>query len=63
MPIDLGQLACIQTLAFFVVGQETGCRIEELGCLNKLRGDQQFTILSGVHNMEEAKRENMLDKI
>ena len=35
---DIGQLTCLQTLPRFIVGQDAGYRIEELGCLNQLRG-------------------------
>nr|XP_023899121.1 putative disease resistance protein RGA1 [Quercus suber] len=35
---DIGQLTCLQTLRCFIVGQDAGHRIEELGCFNQLRG-------------------------
>ncbi|GLT33490.1 hypothetical protein SLA2020_080760 [Shorea laevis] len=38
MPAGIGGLTCLKTLQLFVVGQQKGHQIEELGCLSQLRG-------------------------
>ncbi|KAH0752500.1 hypothetical protein KY285_005648 [Solanum tuberosum] len=53
-PLNLGQLTCLQTLQYFNVGLEKGHRIEELGCLNNLRGELCINELELVHSREEA---------
>ncbi|XP_075653998.1 putative disease resistance protein RGA3 [Castanea sativa] len=62
MPINLGQLTCLQTLPFFFIGQETGHRIEELGCLSQLRGGLKIFNLEHVRDKEEAKAANLVGK-
>ncbi|KAG5582447.1 hypothetical protein H5410_053074 [Solanum commersonii] len=57
MPVNMGQLTCLQTLQIFKVGLEKGCRIEELGCLNNLRGELMIRGLQLVYNREEVKTE------
>ncbi|XP_050241564.1 putative disease resistance protein RGA3 isoform X2 [Quercus robur] len=62
MPINMGQLTCLQTLPFFVIGQKTGHRIEELGCLSQLRGGLNIFNLEHVRDKEEAKTANLVGK-
>ncbi|KAL4645690.1 hypothetical protein ACB092_02G253100 [Castanea dentata] len=62
MPINLGQLTCLQTLPFFFIGQEIGHRIEELGCLSQLRGGLNIFNLEHVRDKEEAKTANLVGK-
>ncbi|KAL7234657.1 hypothetical protein ACSBR1_018159 [Camellia fascicularis] len=38
MPMMIGKLTSLQTIPFFVVGEDKGQKIEELGSLSKLRG-------------------------
>ncbi|KAF3952603.1 hypothetical protein CMV_021860 [Castanea mollissima] len=59
---DVGQLTCLQTLLFFIVGQDAGYRIEELGCLNQLRGKLDLWNLEHVRDKEEARRANLGEK-
>ncbi|KAM4118582.1 hypothetical protein ACB094_02G214600 [Castanea mollissima] len=62
MPINLGQLTCLQTLSFFVIGQKIGHRIEELGRLSQLRGGLKIFNLEHVRDKEEAKAANLVGK-
>nr|XP_023904417.1 putative disease resistance protein RGA3 [Quercus suber] len=62
MPINMGQLTCLQTLPFFVIGQKTGHRIEELGCLSQLKGGLNIFNLEHVRDKEEAKTANLVGK-
>ncbi|XP_023929483.1 putative disease resistance protein RGA3 [Quercus suber] len=59
---DIGQLTCLQTLRCFIVGQDAGHRIEELGCLNQLRGKLNLWNLEHVRDKEEARRANLEEK-
>ncbi|XP_050259180.1 disease resistance protein RGA2-like [Quercus robur] len=59
---DIGQLTCLQTLPCFIVGQDAGHRIEELGCLNQLRGKLNLWNLGHVRDREEARRANLEEK-
>nr|POF24247.1 putative disease resistance protein rga1 [Quercus suber] len=59
---DIGQLTCLQTLRCFIVGQDAGHRIEELGCLNQLRGKLDLWNLEHVRDKEEARRANLGEK-
>ncbi|XP_065634193.1 putative disease resistance protein RGA4 [Quercus suber] len=62
LPINMGQLTCLQTLPFFVIGQDVGHRIEEVGCLSKLRGKLHIYNLEHVRDEEEAKTANLVGK-
>ncbi|CAL5348118.1 unnamed protein product [Camellia sinensis] len=59
MPVGLGQLTCLLTLPFFVVGQNKGCGIEELGCLHNLRGVVKIYVLEHVKSKEGAQKANL----
>ncbi|GLT82893.1 hypothetical protein SLE2022_012230 [Rubroshorea leprosula] len=54
MPAGVGDLACLQTLKLFVVDQQKGRQIEELGGLSQLKGKLEITKLKMVRNREEA---------
>ncbi|KAK4724877.1 hypothetical protein R3W88_027656 [Solanum pinnatisectum] len=54
MPLNLGQLTCLQTLQYFNVGLEKGHQIEELGHLENLRGELSINELELVRSREEA---------
>ncbi|XP_030975752.1 putative disease resistance protein RGA3 [Quercus lobata] len=62
MPINMGQLTCLRTLPFYFIGQETGHRIEELGCLSQLRGGLTIFNLEHVRDKEEARTANLVGK-
>ncbi|XP_059295347.1 putative disease resistance protein RGA3 [Lycium ferocissimum] len=62
MPLNMGQLTCLQTLQFFKVGSEKGRQIEELGCLKNLRGELTINSLQLVRNREEAGRAYLQEK-
>ena len=55
-------MTCLQTLPCFIVGQDAGQRVEELGCLNQLRGKLNLWNLEHVRNKEEARRANLEKK-
>ncbi|XP_030940137.1 putative disease resistance RPP13-like protein 1 [Quercus lobata] len=61
-PKDIGKLTCLQTLPFFTVGQDAVHRIEELGCLNQLRGELHIYCVEHVRDKEEARSANLLEK-
>ncbi|GLT82920.1 hypothetical protein SLE2022_012440 [Rubroshorea leprosula] len=62
MPAGVGTLTCLQTLQLFVVGQQQGRGIEELGGLSQLRGELEITNLKMVRNREEAMRAKLLER-
>ncbi|KAL4631980.1 hypothetical protein ACB092_04G018700 [Castanea dentata] len=62
LPINMGQLTCLQTLPFFVIGQDAGHQIEEVGCLGQLRGKLSIYNLEHVRDKEEAKTANLVGK-
>uniref|UniRef100_A0A2N9GJD8 Rx N-terminal domain-containing protein n=1 Tax=Fagus sylvatica TaxID=28930 RepID=A0A2N9GJD8_FAGSY len=62
LPIDMGRLTCLQTLPFFVIGQDAGRGIEELGCLSQLRGELDIYNLEYVRDKEEAKTANLASR-
>lgn len=53
-PKGIGRLASLRTLSKFVVGDEDGCDIEELGPLNLLTGELQIKNLERVRSKKEA---------
>ncbi|KAM4105733.1 hypothetical protein ACB094_04G015000 [Castanea mollissima] len=62
LPINMGRLTCLQTLPFFVISQDAGHRIEEVGCLSQLRGELSIYNLEHVRDKEEAKTANLVGK-
>ncbi|XP_065870721.1 putative disease resistance protein At3g14460 [Euphorbia lathyris] len=62
MPVGLGNLNGLETLLFFVVGPDSGGSIEQLQCLNKLRGNFKITRLEEVIDKKEVERANMQGK-
>ncbi|KAF5941410.1 hypothetical protein HYC85_019052 [Camellia sinensis] len=62
MPMMIGKLTSLQTLPFFVVGEDKAHKIEELGSLSKLRGKLMIYNLQQVKGREEAEKANMLGK-
>ncbi|KAL7176744.1 hypothetical protein ACSBR2_030150 [Camellia fascicularis] len=62
MPMMIGKLTSLQTLPFFVVGEDEGCKIEELGSLNKLRGKLMIYNLQQVKSREDAEKAKILGK-
>ncbi|GLT71210.1 hypothetical protein SLA2020_432440 [Shorea laevis] len=55
MPSSIGKLTALQTLQLFVVGEQEGRRIEELKCLNQLRGKLKIGNLEKVSESEATK--------
>ncbi|XP_028125718.1 putative disease resistance protein RGA3 [Camellia sinensis] len=62
MPMMIGKLTSLQTLPFFVVGEDEGQKIEELGSLSKLRGKLMIYNLQQVKSREEAEKAKILGK-
>ncbi|THF95509.1 hypothetical protein TEA_025931 [Camellia sinensis var. sinensis] len=62
MPMMIGKLTSLQTLPFFVVGEDEGCKIEELGSLNKLRGKLMIYNLQQVKSREDTEKAKILGK-
>ena len=58
----MGKLTCLQTLPFFVIGQDDGHRIKEVGCLSQLRGGLSIYNLEHVRDKEEARTTNLMGK-
>ncbi|CDP17355.1 unnamed protein product [Coffea canephora] len=63
MPKHIGLLTCLQTLKFFNVGEEKGRHIEELGCLENLRGGLEIRNLEQVNGKEGAQQANLFGKV
>ncbi|XP_057781451.1 putative disease resistance protein RGA3 [Salvia miltiorrhiza] len=62
LPMGIGRLTSLQTLTHFPVGDENGCKIEELGSLNNLKGELRILNLKTVHDKEEAWKANLFKK-
>uniref|UniRef100_A0A7N2MT54 BED-type domain-containing protein n=1 Tax=Quercus lobata TaxID=97700 RepID=A0A7N2MT54_QUELO len=62
MPKNMGLLTRLQTLPIFVVGQDEGHSIEELGALKNLRGEIDIRNLGFVEDEEEAKSAKLKEK-
>ncbi|XP_057778305.1 putative disease resistance protein RGA3 [Salvia miltiorrhiza] len=62
LPMGIGRLTCLQTLKHFPVGDENGCKIEELGSLINLKRELQIRHLQRVHDKEEAGKANLFKK-
>ncbi|KAL3500708.1 hypothetical protein ACH5RR_039801 [Cinchona calisaya] len=62
MPPEMGQLTCLQTLEFFTVGLDKGYQMEELGCLNDLKGKLAIRNLELVKDKEGADKANLIGK-
>ncbi|XP_057781718.1 disease resistance protein RGA2-like [Salvia miltiorrhiza] len=62
LPAGIGRLTSLQTLTHFPVGDENGCKIEELGSLNNLKGGLRIRNLERVHDKEEARKANLFQK-
>ncbi|KAL3509262.1 hypothetical protein ACH5RR_028663 [Cinchona calisaya] len=58
----MGQLSNLQRWPFFVVSQDKGCQIEELGRLLNLRGEIQICRLQNVRSYESAVKANLFVK-
>ncbi|GKV39372.1 hypothetical protein SLEP1_g47151 [Rubroshorea leprosula] len=61
MPAGIGRLTCLKTLQLFVVGQQKGHQIEELGHLNQLKGKLEIRNLDMVRD-EEAMGARLSEK-
>ncbi|XP_057781729.1 disease resistance protein RGA2-like [Salvia miltiorrhiza] len=62
LPAGIGRLTSLQTLRHFPVGDENGCKIEELGSLNNLKGELRIRNLERVHDKEQARKANLFKK-
>ncbi|KAK4565203.1 hypothetical protein RGQ29_007027 [Quercus rubra] len=61
MPEGIGQLSCLQSLSFFIVGNKNGYQVSELKGLN-LRNKLTIKELDNVRNSVEAKSANLIGK-
>ncbi|GKV34327.1 hypothetical protein SLEP1_g42703 [Rubroshorea leprosula] len=62
MPAGIGRLTCLKALQLFVVGQQKGHQIEELGRLNQLRRKLKIRNLDRVRDKEEAMGASLSEK-
>ncbi|XP_073275639.1 putative disease resistance protein RGA3 [Primulina huaijiensis] len=62
MPFEIGKLTSLRTLISFIVCDEEGRRIDELGCLKKLQGKLEIRNLDKVRGKEEALRACLSEK-
>ncbi|GKV45263.1 hypothetical protein SLEP1_g52371 [Rubroshorea leprosula] len=62
MPAGIGRLTCLKTLQLFVVGEQKGHQIEELGCLSQLRGKLKICNLCLIRDKEEAMGARLSEK-
>uniref|UniRef100_F6I6M1 Disease resistance RPP13-like protein 1 n=1 Tax=Vitis vinifera TaxID=29760 RepID=F6I6M1_VITVI len=58
----IGQLKSLQRLTQFIVGQNNGLRIGELGELSEIRGKLYISNMENVVSVNDASRANMKDK-
>ncbi|KAJ9542403.1 hypothetical protein OSB04_028909 [Centaurea solstitialis] len=58
----VGNLTSLQTLSSFVVSQEKGCQIEELGCLKHLRGKLRICNLEKIRSGDDSAKANLSRK-
>ncbi|XP_058007883.1 putative disease resistance protein RGA3 [Hevea brasiliensis] len=63
MPSMLGRLTCLETLPNFFVAPGGGSNIQELECLNQLRGELNIIFLEEVRDKEEAEKSNLKGKM
>ncbi|PPR81981.1 hypothetical protein GOBAR_AA38731 [Gossypium barbadense] len=63
MPEGMGKLKDIRILTDFVLGDQTGSSINELGKLKHLRGRLAISRLKNVVNARDAKDANLKDKV
>ncbi|KAG8493259.1 hypothetical protein CXB51_010720 [Gossypium anomalum] len=63
MPAGMGKLKDIRILTDFVLGDQTGSSINELGKLKHLRGRLAISRLKNVVNARDAKDANLKDKV
>ncbi|XP_052487464.1 putative disease resistance RPP13-like protein 1 [Gossypium raimondii] len=63
MPEGMGKLKDIRILTDFVIGDQTGSSINELGKLKHLRGRLAISRLKNVVNARDAKDANLKDKV
>ncbi|KAL8063832.1 hypothetical protein ABFX02_01G052500 [Erythranthe guttata] len=61
MPSKIGELTSLRTLSVFIVGRNSGNRLEELQCL-KLGGNLTIRHLERVENPMDAKKANLGEK-
>ncbi|XP_012832972.1 PREDICTED: putative disease resistance protein RGA3 [Erythranthe guttata] len=62
LPPEMGRLISLRTLLYFGVSDKKGCGIGELGSLKNLKGELEIYNLEKVHDKEEAKRADLLEK-
>ncbi|XP_047939852.1 putative disease resistance protein RGA3 [Salvia hispanica] len=62
LPAEIGCLTSLQTLEYFIVCDKNGCKIEELGSLNGLKGKLEISNLEKVENKEEAEKACLSNK-
>ncbi|KAL3642114.1 hypothetical protein CASFOL_012929 [Castilleja foliolosa] len=60
LPPEIGKLTSLQTLSYFYVGGEKGCRISELGNLKDLEGELEIRNLEKVCDKNEAMCADLL---
>ncbi|XP_073154093.1 putative disease resistance protein RGA3 [Henckelia pumila] len=62
MPLEIGKLTCLRTLEIFIVGNEEGRKIGELGNLKNLQGELTITNLEKVRGKAEAMGACLVEK-
>ncbi|GFP85215.1 putative disease resistance protein rga3 [Phtheirospermum japonicum] len=62
LPPEIGKLTSLQTLPYFLVGDEKGCGISELGNLKDLKGKLEIRNLERVRDNDESKMADLLGK-
>lgn len=63
MPDKVGCLTSLRTLPLFVVSQNRSNKLQELGCLNELRGELSIVNLEQVRDRMEAEKANLCQKM
>ncbi|PIA24748.1 hypothetical protein AQUCO_48100001v1 [Aquilegia coerulea] len=62
MPSNIGQMICLRTLSFFIVGKKRGHQVNELKTLKHLAGELQLKGLQHVKDSTDAKEVDFVNK-
>ncbi|PIA26456.1 hypothetical protein AQUCO_09300037v1 [Aquilegia coerulea] len=62
MPSNIGQMICLPTLSFFIVGKKRGHQVNELKTLKHLAGELQLKGLQHVNDSTDAKEVDFVNK-
>lgn len=62
VPCGIGNLTNLETLSVFNIGIESGCKVSDMGKLNKLRGELRITGLNNVQHIKDVEQADLFSK-